>query len=247
MTEARADPALADWGASTTVALAADPDSWPALVAAGLAAIKPAGAGAAVAVEMAVPGPATPARLDAVVTRREAGADGGAVLHQTLTLVDRTGAPVGRGRASWRTGVVLPADVADAWRRCDVGTLAWGRALGDRLGDHPGFADSASTFDGTIGLAAGDREVQLRVYRGRILEVVRKTLEGATFAVAGSDGAWTRFLLSPRDDFVRRTSEGEFNGSGSSFQYLRMFKTVVTIAVQAKRMWEGERALGSVS
>lgn len=236
---------LPGWGASATLPVPESRGSWPALIGARLEAIRPAGAGEAADLELRLPGAAAPARLEAVLVRREAGAGGSAFLHQALTLLDAAGSSVGEGRVSWRADVALPPAVADAWRRCDIATPEWGRALGARLGERPGFADMTRSFDGTIGVVAQDREIQLRVYRGRILEAVPKTLEGATFSVAGSDLAWTRFLLSARDDFVRRTSEGEFNGRGSSFQYLRMFKTVVTIAVEAKRMWEEEtRALG---
>lgn len=235
-------PAL---GAQATAAAPEGPGPWPARIGARLEAIRPVDAAEAVGVELRLSAAAAPTRLDAVLVRREARAGGSVLLHQALTLSDASGSSVGEGRVSWRAGVELPPAVAEAWRRCDPGTQAWGRALGARLEQHPGFADMSRTFDGTIGIAAEEREVQLRLYRGRILEVAPKTLEGATITVAASDLAWTRFLLSARDDFVRRTSEGEFNCRGSSFQYLRMFKTVVTIAVEAKRLWEQEaHALG---
>ncbi|MCC6223520.1 MAG: hypothetical protein IT201_08530 [Thermoleophilia bacterium] len=221
---------------------------WPASAGVLVEAIRPPGATEPAALAIRKPRSAgSPSRLDAVLVRREADAGGSAVLHQALTLVDAAGETVGEGRVSWWTDSTLPAAVAEAWRRCDVGTATWGRALGARLEERPGFADMTRSFDGTIGLGAEDREVQLRIYRGRVLEAVPKTLEGATFSVAGSDLAWTRFLLSGRDDFVRRTSAGEFNARGSSFQYLRMFKTVATMVVEARRMWEEEtRALGQV-
>lgn len=212
--------------------------TWLEAVVATTSALRPFGASLS-AIRVDAHGVARAvARVDAQIVRRQATDDDRAIVHQRIDLVDAEDVRVGAGHLAWTMERPLDADNARRWRDLDIGTLPWGVALADRLGAGSSFARSTGTFDGTIAVGTPERQVQLRIYRGRILEAVRKTVDGPTFAVVGSDAAWTGLLLSSRDDFVRRTSEGEFNAQGSSFQYLRMFKAVTAIAVAAKRMWE---------
>lgn len=202
-------------------------------------AVRPAVGATPRRIALEVPrGEATPLRIDARIVRREVVEGSTAVVHQHLRLADASDRTVGSGAISWILADRLEIDVARSWRTLDVGTVPWGEALTARLATDPSFAAATGAFDGTIAIGTDDRQVQFRIYRGRILEAVRKTVEGSTFAVTGSDHAWTGLLLSSRDDFVRRTSEGAFNARGSSFQYLRMFKAVSMIAIAAKRMRE---------
>jgi acyl dehydratase len=122
--------------------------------------------------------------------------------------------------------------------RSDFCAPAWAEALSAKLTTNRDFADATRSFDGSIGLRAGAEAVQLRVYRGAVLETARSTPAGPTFTVAGSELAWTRLALAERNDFVARATLGEFTTSGSSYEYLRMTKAVVAI-------WDAVRALAA--
>jgi acyl dehydratase len=118
----------------------------------------------------------------------------------------------------------------------DFGTVAWAELLVAYLGAHDDFRGAVDTFDGSIGLQAGRESVQLRVYRGEVLDVARTTPHGATFTLCGSERAWTELALGSRNDFLARTSRDEFWASGDMFEYLRMTKALVAL-------WDGVRAL----
>ena len=110
------------------------------------------------------------------------------------------------------------------------GSLPWGRLLADALSADSSFASATATWDGTIGLQCADREVSLRIYRGRVLEAVRRAPHGTTFTIQGSPRAWTELSLSPRNDFIRRAARGEFSMAGNAYEYLRLTKAVQLVA-----------------
>lgn len=122
--------------------------------------------------------------------------------------------------------------------RTDFCSQPWGEALLPHLASNRSFAEATRSFDGSIGLQAGAELVQLRVYRGEVLETARSTLAGPTFTVAGSELAWTGLALAERNDFIARATLGEFAASGSAYEYLRMTKAVVAI-------WDSVRALAA--
>ncbi|OZE37623.1 MULTISPECIES: MaoC/PaaZ C-terminal domain-containing protein [unclassified Rhodococcus (in: high G+C Gram-positive bacteria)] len=114
--------------------------------------------------------------------------------------------------------------------------IDWGRELAEGLASDDRFAASTALFDGSIGLANENTELQLRIYRGRILEVTRRTPTGPTFTLHGSEYAWSNLLTGARNDFVVRTHRGEFSTSGNGFAYLQMTKTVQLIVEAAREM-----------
>jgi acyl dehydratase len=118
----------------------------------------------------------------------------------------------------------------------DFGTVAWGERLASLLAGNEELRSATETFDGAFGLRAGRDLVQLRVYRGRIVDVARTTPHGATFTLRGSERAWTELALAPRNDFLARASRDEFEVSGDVFEYLRMTKALVAV-------WDGVREL----
>lgn len=118
----------------------------------------------------------------------------------------------------------------------DFCSVPWAKALEPLLSGNPDFVDATSSYDGTIGLSCGRDAVQLRIYRGRILEVGRSTPAGPSFTLHGTELAWTRLARAGRNDFIARTSKGQFNMSGSAYEYLRMNKALVVI-------WDAVRTL----
>jgi acyl dehydratase len=120
----------------------------------------------------------------------------------------------------------------------DFCSLAWAEALRPRLASNPAFREATQTFDGSIGLRCGRESVQLRIFKGEVLECSASTPNGPTFTLAGSELAWVGLTLGERNDFIARATLGELSVSGSSYQYLRMTKALVAI-------WDAIRALAA--
>jgi acyl dehydratase len=100
------------------------------------------------------------------------------------------------------------------------GTVAWAQALVARLDD--AFAADLATWDGTVGLRAGDDEVHLRLYRGRVLEVVPRTPRGATFVLGADSATWLELVETPDNPFMRLAMTGRFSVTGDGYEYLRL-------------------------
>ncbi len=100
------------------------------------------------------------------------------------------------------------------------GTVAWAEALAARLDD--AFAADLATWDGTVGLRAGDDEVHLRLYRGRVLEVVSRTPRGATFVLGADAATWLELVEAPDNTFMRLAMAGRFTVTGDGYEYLRL-------------------------
>lgn len=166
--------------------------------------------------------------LRATLTRRRV-TDGRGVLHQAV---------LGAGTAllSWEVEPATYQPTARDLALDDIGGVGWGRRLADRLDRDEDFRSSASTFDGTIGLRSGAVEVQLRVYRGRVLEAARRSLDGATFTISADELTWVELLTGEHDEYVRFAADGRFHILGSGFQYLRLTRTVRVLVDRARAM-----------
>lgn len=115
-------------------------------------------------------------------------------------------------------------------------TAAWAEALADRLGADERFASATSSWDGTIGLRCGEQEVHLRIYRGRVIEATRRAPLGATFTVGAPELVWTELITGPRNDFMQRVMRGQFDVSGSGYEYLRLTKVLHVLVDDAREM-----------
>lgn len=114
-------------------------------------------------------------------------------------------------------------------------TREWGQALAARLEDDARFAAATATWDGSIGLRSGSDEVQLRVYRGRVIDAAARTPHGATFTVEAEERTWAELLTAPSNDFLRRVmSSDAFSVSGSAYEYLRMTKALLLLIDAAR-------------
>lgn len=121
----------------------------------------------------------------------------------------------------------------------DVCTRRWGDALAESLLEDQSFADSLATWDGTLGLRCDDgshrrREVHLRIYRGRIVDVSRRTPHGATFTFVADAVRWIELVTSARNEFMGRAIRGEFSSTGDGYEYLRLTKPLGIIIEHAR-------------
>lgn len=172
------------------------------------------------------------AHLVSTITRCGHDDDGGRIV-QDLRLVDSAGGEVQQARARWRVaGVTVPDDPART--AFEFGSVAWGRRVGARLAKNPAFGSTTKPFDGAIGFSAGPDEVNFRIYRGEIVEVARKAVDGPTFTIDAGELTWLQLLTAPTNDFVRRTMTGAFTVRGNGFQYVRMIKAIVLIIDAAR-------------
>ena len=157
-------------------------------------------------------------------------------MHQDVRLLDSDGQVVESARVTW--DVPAASDVQDdesaprvAW---DVGTVAWGKHLAAGLAANEDFASAVETFDGSVGIRAGEEQVEFRIYRGKVIEVARKSAEGPTFTITGSERAWVDLLASPKNDFVKRLGRNDFRSSGNNYQYLRIFRAIMLMVDEAQ-------------
>jgi len=168
------------------------------------------------------------------ITRCRRGRDATAgVVNRHVELRNQAGEIVQQGT----TAFLVPARTAGP----DPVGLAfacpeWGVALAAALNEDGRFGAAVASWDGTIGLRSGSDEIQLRVYRGRVLEAVRRTPAGPTFTLAASELTWTELVTGPRNDFMRRVMLEEFTTTGNAYEYLRMTKALDLIVDAARRI-----------
>jgi hypothetical protein len=148
-----------------------------------------------------------------------------------VALRDANGALRESGTETWCLDDRADAPVAPELDFCSV---EWGNLLSDSLEGDRGFTSSLSTWDGTIGLRCGDRELHLRMYKGDIVDVSRRTPHGATFTFVAPAHTWVDLVLSDTDDFMRRAISGEFSSTGDGYEYLRLTKPLNTIIAHAR-------------
>ena len=170
--------------------------------------------------------------------RRTSKGDAG-VVERRVSLLNDAGTVVQRGSLP----VLVRARSVD--READDPTLAfctqaWGALLAQALNDNSAFVSATATWDGTIGLACGARSVQLRIYKGRVLEAVRRTPHGPTFTVAAEPEVWIRLATGSCNDFVRRAHAGEIATHGDAYEYLRLTKALALL-------WDEVRVLAGKS
>jgi hypothetical protein len=229
-------PSTAEVGAVTTLALDDPPADLAAAVAVAVDQLRPGDGARLLAVNGTDVDASTPVRaLDALVTRRRVESDAVHV-HQDVRATGADGTLAYRVALRWS----VPGDDATLSARQlavgDVASVEWGKRLADRLAADDGFVSSVSTFDGTIGIVSGDEQVRFRIYRGRIIETARKSLDGATFDITADERTWVELLLGEYDDYVRFAARGRFRILGSGFQYLRMTRTVRLMVAAARAM-----------
>jgi hypothetical protein len=147
----------------------------------------------------------------------------------------------GEERGEGRCTLLVPTAAKEplgAHLRTDFCSRPWGELLAARLAVSAAFTAATGGFDGAIELAAGEDSIQLRVYKGTLLEVARSTPAGPTFTLAGSEREWAALALAPRNDFMARTMRGGFSARGDRYQYVRLTKALLAC-------WDQVRALAA--
>jgi acyl-CoA thioesterase-2 len=114
-------------------------------------------------------------------------------------------------------------------------TVPWGAALAARLNDDPQYAAAVGNWDGAIGLRFGQAELQLRIYRGRVIDVAPRLPAGATFTVEADEVTWADLLTGPPSDFMRGAMAGAFRTHGSGYDYLRLTRALVLLVEHARQ------------
>ncbi|KRF20580.1 hypothetical protein ASG90_18560 [Nocardioides sp. Soil797] len=161
---------------------------------------------------------------------------GQGVVVRHVRVTDSDGALVQVGRTT--TLVPARSAVDDGAERVGraFGTRPWATALAERLDGDTVFTTETSTWDGTIGIAFGDHEAQFRIYRGKVLEAVSRTLSGPTFTVVADEHDWVDLLTGPVNDFSRRAMLDQFHVRGNAYEYLRLTAALVALVDQAREM-----------
>lgn len=176
-------------------------------------------------------------RFEMTITRcrRTSSGDRGVVNRQVVllnqrdeTVQDGTTAVLVRARSTDR----------DSAARA-FGTTAWATALAEHLCDDERFTAATSSWDGTIGLRCGEDEVHLRVYRGALIDITRRSPHGATFTLSADELVWTELITGPRNDFMQRAMRGQFDVSGSGYEYLRLTKVLHALVDNARVLAAG--------
>ncbi|MGW0037741.1 hypothetical protein [Gordonia sp. NPDC003376] len=172
---------------------------------------------------------------DAVITRVTAD-----TVHRDIRVTDAAGAVCEQGAEVWRTAGAPDSGVAlEKVAALDFCSPEWAELITVRLAADDAFAASLSTWDGAIGLRCDEREIQLRIYKGRIIDVTRRCPHGATFTFIASGRAWVDLVSDTDNDFMRRAIRGEFSTSGDGYEYLRLTKPLTMIVGHARAItWE---------
>lgn len=175
----------------------------------------------------------------ATVTRCVRSPGGGhGLVNQHVAVLDDHGQRIREGTVTLRLPARAAGEDAPALA---FGTLPWAQAVAGRLAGDERFASATAEWDGTLGLRCGDAEAHLRIYRGRVIDVTRRSPHGATFTVEAAELAWTELLTGPRNDFIQRAMRGQFDVRGSAYEYLRLTKAVVLLVDGARALvTEGE-------
>lgn len=176
-------------------------------------------------------------RFEATVTRcrRTSSLEQGLV-GRHVRVLDSDGMVVQEGQ----TLTLVPARVAqdDGATRVGraFGSREWAAAMANRLGADCEFTTQTSTWDGALGIRFGADEIQFRIYRGRVLEAVRRTLAGPTFVVEASEHDWVDLFTGSANDFARRAMLDQFEVHGNAYEYLRMTAALVAFVDQARAL-----------
>jgi hypothetical protein len=109
------------------------------------------------------------------------------------------------------------------------GSRPWAALLHERLRADTRFAELIETYDGTIGLRIGGREVHIRCYRGQVLETVPRSIRGADFLVDISGAEFAALMTAESNTFMESAMQRRLSSTGSGYEYLRMTTALIRI------------------
>lgn len=111
----------------------------------------------------------------------------------------------------------------DSIREPSFPAVEWFRSFCDTLETDEQFRRAMARFDGSIKLEVGDDVIWMKLYRGRVLEVLGQEAEfGSTFTVSGSPEQWTRLLTEDRNPFGEQQTLGKIEFRGNVLEATRM-------------------------
>ncbi|WP_427004525.1 MaoC family dehydratase [Pseudarthrobacter sp. H2] len=166
-----------------------------------------------------------------VTRKRPTRTAGRGIIHRHVVLRNQDNTVLQQGTSAF---LVQARGAADVPPELQFGTAAWGQALIPYLDNDKEFTAAIASYDGTIGLAAGEEEVHFRCYRGRIIEAARRSLLGADFTLGADEYTWTQLILGDTNDFMQRAMLGQFTVRGSGAEYLRMTKVLIRLVDAAR-------------
>ena len=109
------------------------------------------------------------------------------------------------------------------------GSREWARLLQEKLVADQEFTELIETYDGTIGLRIGGREVHIRCYRGRVLEVSPRSIRGADFVIDISGAEFVSLMTAESNVFMESAMLRRLSSSGSGYEYLRMTTALIRV------------------
>jgi hypothetical protein len=99
----------------------------------------------------------------------------------------------------------------------------WFRSFSETLEADEAFRRSMARFDGSIKLEVGESVVWMKLYRGRVIEVLDEEAEfGSTFTVAGPTEQWERLLTEDRNPFGEQQTLGKIEFRGDVLEATRV-------------------------
>lgn len=174
------------------------------------------------------------------VTRaRTTSTTGRGVIHRSVELSNQRGDLVQRGTSAL---LVRHGNDAALPLHADPGSPSWGQAIADRLESMEEFTTAVADYDGTVGIAVGDTELHLRIYRGRVLEAVRRALRGSDFTVRIPEDIWWELMTAKDNELMKQAMKGHLSTSGNGAEYLRMTRVVVLLVAAARDLYREETA-----
>lgn len=169
--------------------------------------------------------------------RRSSSGDKG-VVHRSIELRNQDGALLQTGTSSLLVSASTDEALPTQWDFLSKGAID---AIGAALDEDSDFRAMTDAYDGTIGIAVGDAQMHLRVYRGRVVEVSRRSLLGADFVVHISELDWTRLMTAADNQFMQMSMTGRFRSSGSGAEYLRMTRALIAVVDIARALFTADR------
>lgn len=121
----------------------------------------------------------------------------------------------------------------------DPGSPSWGRSLAGILESDAAFTSATANYDGTIGLGVGETEVTFRIYKGRIIDVTRRGLNGSDFTQWIPENVWWELMTAKDNELMKQTMRGKVRSTGNGAEYLRMTK-VLNLILDAARVLNKE-------
>lgn len=157
------------------------------------------------------------------------------IIRRRIRLLDANDRTIQEGTSTAMVKTRLELNPTDIVNQ-DMLSVGWCKALTEKLNVLDEFNDSLQLFDGCIELASEYNTTQLRIYKGQVIDVGRRTPKGADFTLFGEELAWINLLQSDRVDFIARATHGEFNVSGNVFVYLQITSAIVQLVEAAKTL-----------